>query len=169
MPAIYVDEGGELPALKYLRAIPATPADELTKTIIAVVNMGPLRFPAMAHRWQLMRDESHKSTKGVRGHDLGGVFEARDKHDNVLYRVFCILDRDAVKWGIGHPLLASSPAEPSRRIAPCQQASITRWWRRVTDTSRCRSDQYGSCPKTAGGGPIAERQKIRDFYATVSW
>ena len=36
---------------------------------------------------------------------MRGIVEARDKHDKTLYRLFCILDRDAQNHGLSLPSL----------------------------------------------------------------
>jgi hypothetical protein len=37
--------------------------------------------------------------------DLSGICEARDKHSNNLYRLFCVIDRDAPAHGLALPSL----------------------------------------------------------------
>jgi hypothetical protein len=81
--AVYEAATGERPALEYLGGdkVPDQPRRELVLTVLAVVQIGPLSFPTGTNRWRLM----HKpSTKGQV--DMSGIFEARDRHNRVLYR-----------------------------------------------------------------------------------
>jgi hypothetical protein len=91
--AVYETAGGKRPALEYLGGaeVPDQPRRELLLTVLAVVQMGPLEFPSGTKQWRLM----HKPAK--RGNvDMSGIFEARDEHNRVLYRMFCLLDRKAL-------------------------------------------------------------------------
>ena len=55
--------------------------------------------------------------------DLSGICEARDKHANTLYRLFCLLDRDAPKHGFETPVLVllGGVRKPVRTKAPQSQ------------------------------------------------
>ena len=106
---VYETATGKRPALEYLGAaeVPDQSRRELMLTVLAVVQIGPLNFPTGTTRWRLM----HKpSTKGQV--DMSGIFEARDRHNRVLYRLFCIVDRQA----IGGPsvVLLGGASKPDR-------------------------------------------------------
>jgi hypothetical protein len=106
---VYETATGKRPVLEYLGAaeVPDQPRRELMLTVLAVVQIGPLNFPTGTTRWRLM----HKpSTKGQV--DMSGIFEARDRHNRVLYRLFCIVDRQA----IGGPsvVLLGGASKPDR-------------------------------------------------------
>ncbi|HWX43892.1 MAG TPA: hypothetical protein VNY52_01050 [Solirubrobacteraceae bacterium] len=95
-----------------------TPSDvriELLTTVRAVLQVGPPRFPTSARRWRLMHKPASK--KEV---DLSGICEARDKHSNKLYRLFCVIDRDAPAHGLALPslVLLGGVVKPARTEAP---------------------------------------------------
>jgi hypothetical protein len=52
--------------------------------------------------------------------DLSGICEVRDKHSNKLYRLFCLIDRDAPKHGLAAPslVLLDGVAKPIRTEVP---------------------------------------------------
>ena len=52
--------------------------------------------------------------------DLSGICEARDKHCNKLYRLFCVIDRDAPTHGLALPslVLLGGVVKPARTEAP---------------------------------------------------
>jgi len=90
--AVYETATRKRPALEYLGGTqaPAQPRRELLLTVLAVVQMGPLEFPTGTKRWRLMHKPSKKGDV-----DMSGIFEARDEHNRILYRLFCLLDRNA--------------------------------------------------------------------------
>ncbi len=94
--AIYETATGKRPALDYLSAadVPDQPRRELLLTVLAVSEMGPLNFPTGTKRWRLMHKPAKKGEV-----DMSGVFEARDQHNRVLYRLFCVLDRNTPVHG----------------------------------------------------------------------
>lgn len=111
--AVYETGSGKRPALDFLgdKKLPDAVREELLVTVTAVAEYGPTRFPTSTNRWRLM----HKPTK--KGEvDLSGVCEARDKHKNILYRLFCVLDRDAAKhgWPLPSLVLISGARKPVR-------------------------------------------------------
>ena len=65
--------------------VPDQPRRELLLTVLAVVQMGPLEFQTGTKRWRLMHKPSKKGDV-----DMSGIFEARDEHNRVLYRLFCL-------------------------------------------------------------------------------
>jgi len=73
---------GRVPAREFLERIPDEPAAELLATLKAVEGTSPPFAFRGGARWQAMRDE------------MSGWFEARDKHEKLLYRLFVRLDRD---------------------------------------------------------------------------
>jgi hypothetical protein len=112
--AVYETARGKLPALEYLASaeVPDQPRRELLLTVVAVAEMGPLNFPAGTKRWRLM----HKPAK--RGAvDMSGIFEARDQHNRVLYRLFCLLDRGTPARGPAMVLLGGG-TKPDRTEMP---------------------------------------------------
>ena len=112
--AVYETTGGKRPALEYLGGakIPDQPRRELLLTVLAVVQMGPLEFPTGTTRWRLMHRPSKKGDV-----DMSGIFEARDQHNRVLYRLFCLLDRKAPVHGPAVVLLGGG-SKPNRTEMP---------------------------------------------------
>lgn len=107
--AVYETEDGKRPALEYLGGaeVPDQPRRELSLTVLAVVQLGPLEFPTGTKRWQLMHKPAKKGQV-----DMSGIFEARDQHSRALYRLFCVVDRQA----IGGPavVLLAGATKPDR-------------------------------------------------------
>ena len=62
-------------------------------------------------------DASAREQKEV---DLSGICEARDKHSNNLYRLFCLIDRNAPEHGLALPalVLLGGVIKPARTEAP---------------------------------------------------
>lgn len=112
--AVYETANGKHPALEYLggRKVPDQPRRELLLTVLAVVQVGPLEFPTGTRRWQLMHKPSKKGEV-----DMSGIFEARDEHNRVLYRLFCLLDRDSPSHGPAVVLLGGG-SKPDRTAMP---------------------------------------------------
>ena len=81
-------------------------------TVLAVVQMGPLEFPTGTKRWRLMHKPARKGDV-----DMSGIFEARDEHNRVLYRLFCLLDRKAPTDGPAVVLLGGG-TKPDRTEMP---------------------------------------------------
>lgn len=81
---------GTVPALDFLAQCPVGPRAELLATITAVRDGPPPAFRG-GLRWHAMSGE------------LGGIYEARDEHDKMLYRLFCALDRDGPDKGLDRP------------------------------------------------------------------
>ncbi len=52
--------------------------------------------------------------------DLSGICEARDKHSDKLYRLFCLINRDAQAYGLAMPslVLLGGVVKPTRTEAP---------------------------------------------------
>ena len=52
--------------------------------------------------------------------DLSGICEARDKHSNKLYRLFCVIDRDAPEHDLAAPslVLLDGVVKPIRTEVP---------------------------------------------------
>jgi hypothetical protein len=71
---------GRVPAREFLERIPDEPAAELLATLKAVEGTSPPFAFRGGARWQAMRDE------------MSGWFEARDKHEKLLYRLFVRLE-----------------------------------------------------------------------------
>jgi hypothetical protein len=125
--AVYQTDDGKRPALEYLGGakVPDQPRRELLLTVLAVVQMGPLEFPTGTKRWRLMHKPTKKSDV-----DMSGIFEARDEHNRVLYRLFCLLDRKGLAHGPAVVLLGGG-TKPDRTEMP------QRVYRMI---DRCRDD-----------------------------
>jgi hypothetical protein len=104
---------GERPAWDFLAGekTPIGVRIELLMTVRAVLQVGPPRFPTSTQRWRLMHKPASK-----REVDLSGICEARDKHSNKLYRLFCVIDRDAPAHGLALPslVLLGGVVKPAR-------------------------------------------------------
>jgi len=114
-PVFYETARGERPAWDFL-AGGKTPSDVRIELLMtAVLQVGPPRFPTSTQRWRLMHKPA--SNKEV---DLSGICEARDKHSNKLYRLFCVIDRDAPAHGLTLPslVLLGGVVKPARTEAP---------------------------------------------------
>ena len=111
---VYETSSGRRPALEYLGAedVPDKPRRELLLTVLAVAEIGPLHFPSGTNRWRLMHKPSKKGDI-----DMSGIFEARDEHDRVLYRLFCLFDRNAPSYGPTIVLLGGG-SKPHRTEMP---------------------------------------------------
>lgn len=101
-PAYYQQADETVPARDWLLSddVPDEVRRELLTTIAAVVKVGPPRFPKGTPRWSIMR-----KSKEHGGVDMSGICEARDKHTFTLYRLFCVMDRDADQHGLSLPSL----------------------------------------------------------------
>lgn len=143
--ALYETDRGKRPAWDFLMD-DKTPIDvrrELLTTVRAVLQVGPPRFPTSTQRWRLMHKPANK--KEV---DLSGICEARDKHSNKLYRLFCVIDRDAPAHGLALPslVLLGGVVKPTRTEVPQSE------YRRI---DRYRKD-YQAMHRVAFGGGGAE-------------
>lgn len=90
--AVYKTADGKHPALEYLGGVkvPDQPRRELLLTVLAVVQMGPLEFPTGTTRWRLMHKPAKKGDV-----DMSGIFEARDRHNRILYEDYLATRRVA--------------------------------------------------------------------------
>lgn len=116
-PVFYETAGGRRPAWDFLvgEEMPLGVRAELLVTIRAVLQVGPPRFPTSTPRWRLMHKPASK-----REVDLSGICEARDRHSNMLYRLFCVIDRDAPERGFAAPslVLLDGVVKPIRMEVP---------------------------------------------------
>jgi hypothetical protein len=116
-PVFYETAGGRRPAWDFLvdQETPIGVRAELLVTIRAVLQVGPPRFPTSTPRWRLMHKPANKIEV-----DLSGICEVRDKHSNKLYRLFCLIDRDAPAHGLALPslVLLDGVAKPIRTEVP---------------------------------------------------
>jgi hypothetical protein len=116
-PVLYETARGQRPAWDFLvgKKMPGEVRGELLVTVRAVLQVGPPRFPTSTQRWRLMHKPASK--KDV---DLSGICEARDKHSNKLYRLFCLIDREAPAHGLALPslVLLGGVVKPTRTEAP---------------------------------------------------
>lgn len=95
--------GGEWAAEFYLHADSSVPAEtfldscpvgnRLLAIVEAVRSYPPPSFPP-SPMWHVM-------TGG-----MGGIYEARARHKNMLHRLFCLLDANAESFGLEAPTLA---------------------------------------------------------------
>lgn len=90
--AFYRTPSGDAPALAWLEGLPKARRDQLLAWAETIRRWpeGPYAFPP-GPMWQPMHDEA------------AGCFELRDRHDKKLYRLFCVIDRNAVDNGLTHP------------------------------------------------------------------
>jgi len=103
------------PARAFLRSCPPLPRAALYGTIATVRDYPPLKFPTSAPIWSLM----HKPTK-KKHVDMSGIVEARDKHGKLLYRLFCVLDSQAMEHGLEAPALVmlSGTVKRKQEVVP---------------------------------------------------
>lgn len=144
-PVLYETARGQRPAWDFLvgQETPAEVRAELLATIRAVLQVGPTRFPTSTPRWRLMHKPASK-----REVDLSGICEARDKHSDKLYRLFCLIDRDAPAYGLAMAslVLLGGVVKPTRTEAPQSE------YRRI---DRYRND-YRATHRVAFGRDGAE-------------
>jgi hypothetical protein len=116
-PVFYETARGRRPAWDFLvgEELPIGVRAELLVTIRAVLQVGPPRFPTSTPRWRIMHKPASKGEV-----DLSGICEARDKHSNKLYRLFCVIDRHAPEHGLAAPslVLLDGVVKPIRREVP---------------------------------------------------
>jgi hypothetical protein len=94
MLAFYLTAGGAVPAREFmLRTCPQPVLQMLLAILVAVRDAPPPSF-APSNMWHAMKDE------------MKGFHEARDEHDGVLYRLFCVVDRQATERGLDAPAVA---------------------------------------------------------------
>lgn len=153
-PVLYETARGQRPAWDFLVGdeMPPDVRSELLMTVRAVLQVGPPRFPTSTQRWRLMHKPASK--KDV---DLSGICEARDKHSNKLYRLFCLIDRDAPAHELGLPslVLLGGVIKPARTEVPQSE------YRRI---DRYRKD-YRATHRVARGRGGAEWWPDRDSDA----
>lgn len=127
----YLDAGGSAPAREalYDAEFPQPVRLALLARIVAVRDHPPLSFPTGTNVWRLMRDDPQKG-----GVDMSGIFEARDKHGSLLYRLFCVLDSNAGDHGADARLLVML----SLGVKPERTAMNSSVYRRV----RGEADRY---------------------------
>lgn len=142
-PVFYETERGQRPAWEFLSS-KETPIDvrrELLVTVRAVLQVGPPRFPTSTQRWRLMHRPANK--KDV---DLSGICEARDKHSNKLYRLFCLIDREAPSHGLALPslVLLGGVVKPARTEVPqTEYRRIDRYRKDYRATHRIARERGG--------------------------
>ena len=98
----YTVENGSAPAreARYDPELPNAVRIALMARVVAVRDHPPPTFKTGTNVWRNMRDDSDRG-----GVDMGGIFEVRDKHGHVLYRLFCVLDSEAGDHGADARLL----------------------------------------------------------------
>jgi hypothetical protein len=127
---IYETGAGDRPAIEYLIAdvMPDAVRRELLETVAAVTKMAPPRYPTSTPRWKIMHKDKKKGAKGV---DMSGICEARDKHAKLLYRLFCVIDRDATQHGLAAPslVLLSGVTKPDHAVVPSSEYQLVDQYR----------------------------------------
>lgn len=88
----FQERPGRVPADIFLAGCPTVARAELMATVVAVSDGPPPSFRG-GQRWHVMKDE------------MSGICEARDAHNKVLYRLFCLLDRNGPSHGLTRPSL----------------------------------------------------------------
>ncbi len=88
------------PARAFVNSLPLSPRAGLRATIVAVRDRPPPSFPTGSQAWRLMHKPAKKGDV-----DMSGIFEARDRHQRKLYRLFCVLDSVGPDHGLDAPAL----------------------------------------------------------------
>ena len=90
----YVTPAGKARALEWLNGLPSERRRQLLGWAEAIRRWspGPYAFPP-GLQWQPMHDAAR------------GWFEIREEHDKTLYRLFCVVDRNAVSNGLTNPVV----------------------------------------------------------------
>ena len=83
----------QVPAREWLLTVPR-PVRLMMVAIVDSVRDGPPPSYLPSELWHAMQGP------------MSGVYEARDRHDGRLYRLFCLLDRLAPEHGLPRPALA---------------------------------------------------------------
>jgi hypothetical protein len=100
--AYYLAENGRAPARQALFGanLPTPVRLALLARISAVVGGPPTSFPTSTPIWSLMTRDKERGNV-----DMSGIFEARDKHGSVLYRLFWVIDSQAGEHGMDAQLV----------------------------------------------------------------
>ena len=90
----YRNAAGEAPALAWLQSLPKPRREQLLAWAETIRRwpVGPYAFPP-GPMWQPMHEAA------------AGCFELRDEHDKKLYRLFCVIDRNATANGLTLPVV----------------------------------------------------------------
>ena len=105
------------PAREFIESCPKPVRAAIRARIAAVRDYPPPRFPTSTPMWSLMHKP--KTKKDV---DMSGIFEVRDKHDKLLYRVFCVLDSQGPSNGLSAPALVMLSGTVKRKGEEVPQA-----------------------------------------------
>jgi hypothetical protein len=127
--AFYETARGEVPARAYLDDCPRQAREVLLRIVVEVARSPPPSFRSPRH-WRAM----HGSMRGL--------YEARDRHGNLLYRLFCVVDALAPAHGHAHKLvtLIDGGTKPVRSEMPA------RVYRQVVELA----DDYRATRRTSG-------------------
>ncbi len=87
---LYLHSDRSVPALDFLSRCPV--ASRIEAIVEAVRSFPPPSFPP-SQMWHSMSG------------DMRALYEIRVRHRNTLHRLFCILDANAAKYGLGGPAL----------------------------------------------------------------
>jgi hypothetical protein len=85
--AFYKTAKDTAPAREFLLGCPQPVREMLLAIVVAVRDAPPPSFPP-SRMWHVMHGE------------MKGIYEARDEHDGQLYRLFCVLDSQALEHGL---------------------------------------------------------------------
>jgi hypothetical protein len=121
--AFYETARGEVPARAYLDDCPRQAREVLLRIVVEVARSPPPSFRSPRH-WRAM----HGSMRGL--------YEARDRHGDLLYRLFCVVDALAPAHGHAHKLITLIDGGTNRYAARCQHVSIGRSQSWPTTTAR---------------------------------
>lgn len=86
-----------MPAREALNAsdVPKAVRLALLARVVAVRDHPPTSFPTGSPIWSVMSRDPQRGRV-----DMSGIFEVRDKHGPLLYRLFCLLDSEAAEHGV---------------------------------------------------------------------
>src|SRR5256885_6917361 len=110
---LYQVAPAKVPALSFLMSCPVGVRGSLLATVVAVRDGPPPSFRG-GLRWQVMHGE------------MSGIYEARDRLDKTLYRLFCLLDRNGPEHGLNRPsvvLLSGSSKADATEMNPAAHAT----------------------------------------------
>jgi hypothetical protein len=105
--SFYRTAAGEVPARAFLEGCPQPVQQMLLAIVVAVRDGPPPAFPA-SNMWHAMHG------------DMNGLHEARDEHHGELFRLFCVVDRQAPQHGLDAPTVAliCGGIKPARSAMP---------------------------------------------------
>ncbi len=130
------------PAREYIGSCPMPVRAAVRARVAAVRDYPPPSFPTSTPMWSLMHKPKKKSDV-----DMSGIFEVRDKHEKLLYRVFCVLDSQGPSCGLAAPALVLLSGT-TKRVGEEVPQAIYREVRRQTDR------YFSLSPRPTVVGPV---------------